>query len=230
MGGIRSRFATARALLVGVALVAAALWPRPGLLPSVRAEDRVRLEVPKTALHLDDGDSVAIRWKEGIETVRLLGIDAPETLHVEHDIPYAQPFGGDAAAFLAGCVNVATRVEIVRATKKDAHGRTLAYLWLDGRNYSVMAIEARLAVETVGHYGDNGFPEEAAACLAAAKTAGPVAFEEPHLYRRRMKKVSQWMKERGVYPRGPEAPPEKGPVEKAPAEKKAGEKPVGEPR
>jgi endonuclease YncB( thermonuclease family) len=224
MSGIRGGFATSRTLLLGVALVAAVLWPHPGLLSPARAEDRERVPVPKAALLLDDGDSVAIRWKEGIETVRLLGIDAPETLHLEHDIPYPQPFGGDAAAFLAGCVAGATRVELVRSGQKDPYGRTLGYLWLDGRNYSVTALEARLAVETVGHFGDNGFPEEAAACLAAAKAAGPVAFEEPHLYRRRMKAVSKWMKERGLYPRGPDAAPEKNAPEKSPGEKPGGEK------
>jgi hypothetical protein len=63
-----------------------------------------------------------------------------------------------------------------------------------------------MAVETVGRYGDNGLAAEAAACTAAAKDAGPVAFEEPHLYRKRMHAVSKWLKARGLYPRGPGTP------------------------
>jgi endonuclease YncB( thermonuclease family) len=160
--------------------------------------------VPRGLVLVDDGDSVSIRWPEGVEVVRLLGIDAPETLHLEHDIPYAQPFGDAAAAFLAGLLANATVVELLRAPKQDAFGRTLGYLFADGRNVSVLAIRARWAVETVGRYGDNGFPAEAAACAAAAKDAGPVAFEEPHLYRRRMHAVSKWLKGRGLYPRGPD--------------------------
>jgi endonuclease YncB( thermonuclease family) len=203
-------------------LLAAALAPGSTLLPSARADGKERVPVAKSALLLDDGDSLGIRGKDGVEAVRLLGIDTPETLHLEHDIPYPQAFGADAAAFLVGCVTAATTVEIARAGTKDAFGRTLAYLWLDGRNYSVLAIEARMAVETVSRFGDNGFPEEAAACVAAAKSAGPVAFEDPHLYRRRMREVSKWLKDHGLYPRGPAAPPPPPapPKPPAPGEKK----------
>jgi endonuclease YncB( thermonuclease family) len=200
-------------VLLAAGLALAALAPGSALVSSARADGKERVAVPKSALLLDDGDTVGIRGKDGVEAVRLLGIDTPETLHLEHDIPYAQAFGGDAATFLAGCVAMATTVEISRAPTKDAFGRTLAYLWLDGRNYSVLAIEARMAVETVSRFGDNGFPEEAAACVAAAKASGPVAFEDPHFYRRRMRNVSKWLKAHGLYPRGPATSEEK-PAEK----------------
>lgn len=186
-------------------LIAGALWMRSSApTHGLAADGSARVAVPKDLVLVDDGDSIAIRWKEGIEVVRLLGIDAPETLHLEHDLPYAQPFGDAAAGFLAGALAAAGRVELLRAAKKDAYGRTLAYLFLDGKNASVLALEARLAIETVSHFGDNGLPEEAAACVAAAKASGPVAFEEPHLYRKRMRDVSAWLKEKGLYPRGPE--------------------------
>lgn len=209
MRGIHGVPRSGRWVLAAVVLLATALAPGSALVGSARAEGRERVPVPKSALLLDDGDSFGIRGKDGVEAVRILGIDTPEVLHLEHDIPYAQAFGGDAAAFLAGCFTVATTVEIARAPTKDPYGRTLAYLWLDGRNYSVLAIEARMAVETVGRFGDNGFPDEAAACVAAAKSAGPVAFEDPYLYRRRMRDVSKWLKEHGLYPRGPATPDEK---------------------
>ena len=39
----------------------------------------VRLEVPVDRIEIDDGDTVTIDWGEnGIETVRILGIDTPE--------------------------------------------------------------------------------------------------------------------------------------------------------
>ena len=59
---------------------------------------------------------------------------------------------------------------------------------------------ARLALESVSHYGDNGLPREAAEVLAAAEAAGPVPFEAPHLYRARMRELSRYMKEQGTYP------------------------------
>ena len=44
--------------------------------------------------------------------------------------------------------------------------------------------------------------EEAEATVAAARAAGPVPFEDPHDYRRRMRGVTKWMKEQGTYPKG----------------------------
>jgi sialate O-acetylesterase len=57
-----------------------------------------------------------------------------------------------------------------------------------------------LAVETVSVFGDNGFPREAAACLEAAAAAGPVPFEPPYLFRRRMREVAQQMRAEGRLP------------------------------
>lgn len=191
--------------LLGLPLViACALWLRSQHAAPVQAEEKTRVPVPKESIWFDDGDTLAVRWPAGEESVRLLGIDTPEVLHLDHGIPYPQPFGAEAAGFLAGCIATATQVELLRSGQKDPFGRTLAYLFVDGRNYSVLAIQARLAVETVSRYGDNGLPAEAAACVAAAKAAGPVAFEDPHLYRQRMRAVSTWLKEQGQYPRGPE--------------------------
>lgn len=174
-----------------------------------RAEEPARVAVPKAAISFDDGDSVVIRWKEGeAETVRLLGIDTPEVLHLEHDIPYAQPFGEQAAGFLSGCLAVADKVELLRSPNgKDRYGRTLGYLFANGKNVSVLLLEARLAMESVSRYGDNGLPVQAAECLAAAKAAGPVAFEDPDLYRKRMRTLSAWLKSKGLYPTAPAAAP-----------------------
>jgi hypothetical protein len=164
---------------------------------------KARREVVQFArLLFDDGDTITIRAAAGAEeeTVRILGIDTPEVQHLEHDLPHTQDFGREAAGFLRGCFMTADRIEILRSPETDPHGRTLAYFYVNGKNYSVLAIRARLAVETVTHYGDNGLPKPAAEVLAAAETAGPVAFEAPYLYRRRMRAVAKWLKEQGAYP------------------------------
>jgi endonuclease YncB( thermonuclease family) len=150
---------------------------------------------------IDDGDTVTIRWAKGdTEIVRILGIDTPETRHLAHDIPYAQPFGEEARRFALEAFADASRVELMRSATLDPYGRTLGYVFVDGRNYSVMIVRARLALESVSHYGDNGFPKEAAAVLEAAEAAGPVPFEPPHRYRARMRELSKYMKEQGTYP------------------------------
>jgi len=160
-----------------------------------------RVPVPIEKITVDDGDTVTIDWSDtDIEIVRILGIDTPETQHVDHNIPFDQSFGREAAGFAKGAFAAATEVELLRASTIDGYGRTLGYLFINGNNYSVLVIRAGLATETVSHYGDNGLPEESAACLSAAADAGPIPFEPPYQYRGRMRDVSRWMREQGLLP------------------------------
>ncbi|MCG8586993.1 MAG: thermonuclease family protein [Pirellulales bacterium] len=159
--------------------------------------------VPKKLIRIDDGDTIEIHWGKGrVETVRILGIDAPEVRHLEHNLPYDQPFGTEARGFLRGAIAAARKVTLLRAKDKDQFGRTLGYVYVDGTNVSPLLIEARLAVEAITPYGDNGLPAQAKKCLAAAERASPVPFEHPDAYRKRMQKVSKWLKARSMYPQG----------------------------
>jgi endonuclease YncB( thermonuclease family) len=166
--------------------------------PQIRAHgQRVPVDIGK--ILVDDGDTVSIRWgRDDVENVRILGIDTPETRHPEHNLPYPQDFGPEARGFAQGAFAAATEVQLLRASTVDPFGRTLGYLFLNGRNYSVLVVKARLAAESVSHYGDNGFPKEAAEVLAAAKATGPVPFEPPFQFRARMRDVTTWMKQQGV--------------------------------
>ena len=187
-------------LALAVPLLAQVPSPRPSPRPQPRAWGS-RLAVDPRAVEIDDGDTVMIRWSpQDLETVRILGIDTPETRHLQHDIPYAQEFGAEATAFARGAFAVAPRVELLRSATLDPYGRTLGYLFLGARNYSVLVVAARLAEESVTRYGDNGLPREAADVMAAAKAAGPPPFQSPADFRARMREVSAWMKERGMYP------------------------------
>jgi micrococcal nuclease len=184
-------------LLACLASVASAQTPPK---PQVRPHG-IRVAVPAMLLQIDDGDTVAIRWTDkDEEIVRILGIDAPETRHVEHNLPYAQPFGDEARAFARGAFASASRIELLRAAIVDPFGRTLGYLFIDGRLYSTMIVRARLAAESITQFGDNGFPKEAAEVLEAAKAQGPLPFEPPHVFRARMRELSNWLKTRGEYP------------------------------
>lgn len=209
-----SRFALAVLVLLAIGPsrpdVAAGQAPAARQEPGTAAPDRpapkpqprphgLRVPVDPARILMDDGDTVDIRWSAGdLETVRILGIDCPETRHLEHNIPYPQDFGPEARAFAKGAFATATQVELLRSSTLDPFGRTLGYLFLNGRNYSVLVVEARLAAESVSHYGDNGLPKEAAEVLAAAKAAGPVPFEPPHQFRARMRDVTRWMQQKGA--------------------------------
>jgi endonuclease YncB( thermonuclease family) len=160
-----------------------------------------RVAVDPALVSVDDGDTFEIVWAPAdTERVRILGIDTPETAHPQHDLPYAQSFGAEARAFARGAFAAAERIELLRASTTDPYGRTLGYAFLNGRNYSVLVVRAGLAEESVTRYGDNGLADEAAEVLAAAKAAGPTRFESPADFRRRMRELSRWMKEKGIRP------------------------------
>jgi endonuclease YncB( thermonuclease family) len=191
-----SRFILIGLLVFISSLAAAQTPPKPQSRPH-----GMRVALPAALLQLDDGDTVAIRWSDrDEEIVRILGIDAPETRHLEHNLPYAQPFGEEARAFARGAFAAADRIEVLRAATVDPFDRTLAYLFIDGRNYSTMIVRARLAAESITQFGDNGFPKEAAEVMEAAKVQGPLPFEPPHVFRARMRDLSAWLKARGSYP------------------------------
>lgn len=158
-----------------------------------------RIAVEPSKVRVDDGDTAVIQWGAAdAETVRFLGIDTPETRHPQHDLPYAQAFGAEARAFAYGAFAAASKIELIRSPTIDPYGRTLGYFFLNDKNYSVLVVSARLAEESVTRYGDNGLPAEAAAVQAAAKAAGPLPFESPGDFRRRMREVSRWMNSNGM--------------------------------
>jgi endonuclease YncB( thermonuclease family) len=207
-----------RAVLAGIA--ACALLAAPAALAQAPAPERAdsgraqnnratpkpqarphskRVAIDPAQVRVGDGDTVTLDWgAEGRETVRILGIDTPETEHTNYDMPYPQSFGHEARAFARGAFAAASQVELLRAPMTDPYGRTLGYLFLNGRNYSALAIRARLAEESITKFGDNGFPEQAAEVLQAARESGPMPFESPAEHRRRMRAVSEWMKQQGA--------------------------------
>ena len=135
-----------------------------------------RVAVPLEIIRVGDGDTVTLRWgEEDTERVRILGIDTPEVAHPHWGQYQGQPFGTEAAAFAAGAFAAAAEVQLLRAAETDGYGRTLGYFFLNGKNFSVLLLQAGMAVETVSHYGDNGFPEISEDILAAARAMPPRA-------------------------------------------------------
>jgi micrococcal nuclease len=174
--------------------------PAPKVQPRPSTQ---RLKVDPALVTVEDGDNVLIRWNDkDTEIIRILGIDTPEIRRLEHNLPYDQPFGLEAKAFAQGAFAAATDIELIRSPTLDPYGRTLAYLFINGRNFSVMVIKAKYSGETVSHYGDNGLPKESAEVLAAAKEvgAGPLPFEPPYQFRARMRTLTEALKQSGHFP------------------------------
>jgi len=160
------------------------------------APSRVGLErvpVDPALIDVGDGDTVTIHWSaEDSERIRILGIDTPEVAHPSMGWLDDQPYGPEATAFAEGVFAMAETVELLRAAEPDGYGRTLGYLFVNGHNYSVLVVTAGYAVETVSHYGDNGLPDASEAVLAASREVGPVPFEAPYKFRRRMRELNDW--------------------------------------
>ena len=90
-----------------------------------------------------DGDTVVVALPDGTrDTVRLLGVDTPETRHPTRPVGC---FGPEASAF--------TRTRLLGRTvrlesdteRRDAYGRRLAYVWLDGERFNDELLRAGYA-------------------------------------------------------------------------------------
>ena len=74
-----------------------------------------------------DGDTLHVDIGGVDETIRLIGIDTPETRGRNGLV---ECFGKEASAYLARLVPVGTRVRVVRDVEaRDRYGRLLAYLY-----------------------------------------------------------------------------------------------------
>jgi len=197
----RNRFRNRFRYFVLVVLVLAATCASAEDLTQTRPSLE-KVAIDPALIDVGDGDTVTIRWGEGDkERIRVLGIDTPEVAHPSMGWLDDQPYGPEATAFAKGVFAMAESVEVLRAAETDGYGRTLGYLFVNGRNFSVLIVEAGYAVETVSHYGDNGLPEASEAVLAASRGVGPVPFEAPFRFRRRMRELNDWREGQNAEPK-----------------------------
>jgi micrococcal nuclease len=113
-----------RALLVVVVVIVVVLvarfgWPgsdEPAPPPGEAVVERVV-----------DGDTVVLQLQGGTESVRLIGVDTPET--VKPDTP-VQCYGPEASAHLHELLPEGTQVRVARDEEaRDHFGRLLLYVW-----------------------------------------------------------------------------------------------------
>ncbi|PTQ50947.1 MAG: hypothetical protein HSCHL_2036 [Hydrogenibacillus schlegelii] len=75
-----------------------------------------------------DGDTIHVALNGRDETVRLIGVDTPETVHPEKPV---EPYGPEASAFTKSRLNGKTVYLEFDVQERDKYGRLLAYVWLD---------------------------------------------------------------------------------------------------
>ena len=94
-------------------------------------------------LEVVDGDTVVVAGPGGSpETVRLLGVDTPETVHPTRGV---QCFGPEASAFTkAHLTGAVVRLES-DAVVRDVYGRRLAYVYVRGRRFDDVLVRRGFA-------------------------------------------------------------------------------------
>ena len=129
--------APTRAVVVVIVLAAASLggwWlgrNEPGAAsdPTTPGSTRFGARVTDAV----DGDTVQVMSGSGEDTVRLLGIDTPETHHPTKGL---ECFGPEASAYTERALT-GRRVELeLDVEHRDQYGRLLAYVLIDGRRFN----------------------------------------------------------------------------------------------
>ncbi|NQV96481.1 MAG: thermonuclease family protein [Acidimicrobiaceae bacterium] len=81
-----------------------------------------------TVLQVVDGDTVVLDFHGSSETVRLIGIDTPETVHPSKPV---ECFGPEASAYLHSLLKPDTQVRVQRDIEaRDRYSRLLVYIYL----------------------------------------------------------------------------------------------------
>jgi len=80
-----------------------------------------------TVVSVVDGDTIKVALGDQIETVRMIGVDTPETVHPSRPV---EPYGPEASAYTKQrLTGQKVRLEF-DVEQRDHYGRLLAYVWL----------------------------------------------------------------------------------------------------
>jgi micrococcal nuclease len=117
-------------LAIGAVVLPALFWSTGR---SLGAPPKADLPAPASVvrvLRIVDGDTVVLDGVGGAITVRLIGVDTPETVHPRKPVEH---FGLESSAFLKTLIGgKRVRVEYEPGSSHlDKYGRTLAYLYLE---------------------------------------------------------------------------------------------------
>ena len=137
-----------------------------GLLSSCTNADILQADVA-TIVSVVDGDTIVLKVQNQTETVRLLGIDTPETVHPSKPI---ECFGPEASAFTKATLIKGSAVKLVRDVEpRDRYQRLLVYLFLaDGTLFNQLLIDRGFA-RTLSIEPNTAFASQFAAYESNAK-------------------------------------------------------------
>ena len=115
----------------GLALVLAWLW-----LPNLEAQYERRTVLVERVI---DGDTIEVEIEGGSQTLRLIGVDTPETKHPTWAV---ELFGAEASAYTTAALEgQSVQLEIDRTgDRRDRYGRWLPYVYVGGQNFNTRLI------------------------------------------------------------------------------------------
>jgi micrococcal nuclease len=123
----------------------------PPTAPALPSDTGTDPSVPAGAsgvvVRVIDGDTIEV---EGLGRVRLLGVDAPESVDPRREV---QPFGREAAAYTRErLLGRRVRLELEPLRRRDRYGRILAYVFLsDGTLFNQRLLADGYAHVYTGH-------------------------------------------------------------------------------
>lgn len=97
---------------------------------------------PAFVVRVVDGDTIEARIGDGVEDVRYIGVDTPET--VKPDTP-VQCYGPQASAFNHRMVEQRQVRLVFGVERRDIYGRLLAYVYLHDRFVNASLVRRGLA-------------------------------------------------------------------------------------
>lgn len=95
--------------------------------------------VDATVVKVKDGDTLDVNVDGKVETIRLLLVDTPETVHEKKPI---QTFGPEASAFTKETFPKGKKVQVeYDKNRDDKFKRTVAYVYVDGKMFNETLVE-----------------------------------------------------------------------------------------
>jgi endonuclease YncB( thermonuclease family) len=124
---------------VGEALGATVGWEGNSRTITISSATKTKTTVSSVV----DGDTLKIDWNGKTESIRLIGVDTPETVHPNKPV---QEYGKEASDFTKNALTGATIYVELDVEERDRYGRLLGYVYTeDGAMFN-----ARLVAEGYG--------------------------------------------------------------------------------
>jgi len=98
--------------------------------------------ISASVVEVIDGDTIKVKIKGKIETVRFLLVDTPETKHPQKGV---QPFGSQAYQFTKSLLSGKTVQLEKDVQERDKYGRLLMYVYVDGKSFQKELLKRGLA-------------------------------------------------------------------------------------